>query len=57
MKHLLMLFGFVAMTLAWTGCATTQEGDAEPVSTIPWNRPQGWEGGGALGGFRPPGSY
>jgi hypothetical protein len=57
MKHLLILFGFLAMSLAWTGCATTQESNTEPVSTIPWNRPQGWEGGGALGGFRPPGSY
>jgi hypothetical protein len=37
-----------------SGCATTQQqGD---VSSIPWDRPQQWEGGGALGGFRPPGS-
>ncbi len=36
-----------------SGCATPQEGD---VSTIPWNRPQSWEGTGALGGFTPPGS-
>jgi hypothetical protein len=35
------------------GCATSNEGD---VSSIPWNRPQSWEGAGALGGFRPPGS-
>lgn len=37
-----------------TACATKSDPDA--VSTIPWNRPQGWEGTGALGGFRPPGS-
>lgn len=37
------------------GCSTTQSNDN--VSTIPWNRPQQWEGSGALGGFRPPGSY
>jgi hypothetical protein len=36
------------------GCSTTRNPD--DVSTIPWNRPQGWEGAGALGGFRPPGS-
>jgi hypothetical protein len=37
-----------------SGCASTeQQGD---VSSIPWDRPQQWEGGGALGGFRPPGS-
>jgi predicted small secreted protein len=35
------------------GCATTKEGD---VSSIPWDRPEQWEGSGALGGFRPPGS-
>jgi hypothetical protein len=35
------------------GCATQQQGD---VSSIPWDRPQQWEGGGALGGFRQPGS-
>jgi hypothetical protein len=40
---------FVALAV---GCATPKEGD---VSSIPWNRPQGWEGTGALGGFRPPG--
>ncbi len=44
---LLLLAGLVA------GCATTEEGD---VSSIPWNRPQQWEGTGALGGFAPPGS-
>jgi len=34
------------------GCATSQQGD---VSSIPWDRPQQWEGSGALGGFRPGG--
>jgi hypothetical protein len=49
-----LVFAFLAaVTVALaTGCATTEE---ENVSTIPWNRPQGWEGTGALGGFRPPG--
>ena len=36
------------------GCATSQQGN--DVSSIPWNRPQQWEGGGAMGGFRPPGT-
>ena len=35
------------------GCATTKDSE---VSSIPWNRPQTWEGQGALGGFRPPGN-
>jgi hypothetical protein len=44
----------VAVALALgSGCATPKEGE---VSSIPWNRPQQWEGAGALGGFRPPGS-
>ena len=36
-----------------SGCSTPKEGD---VSSIPWNRPQQWEGSGAMGGFRPPGT-
>ncbi|MCG3146744.1 MAG: hypothetical protein PCFJNLEI_00178 [Verrucomicrobiae bacterium] len=36
-----------------TACSSTRNPD--DISTIPWNRPQGWEGTGALGGFRPPG--
>ncbi len=38
--------------LAVAGCATQRD----DVSTIPWNRPQSWEGAGGLGGFRTPGS-
>jgi hypothetical protein len=37
-----------------SGCATTKQDN--DVSSIPWNRPQDWEGNGAMGGFRPPGS-
>jgi len=36
-----------------SGCATSQSDNS---SSIPWNRPQDWEGGGAMGGYRPPGS-
>ncbi|HVM60314.1 MAG TPA: hypothetical protein VMV72_05540 [Verrucomicrobiae bacterium] len=32
-----------------SGCATTN--DDNNVSSIPWNRPQSWEGTGQLGGF------
>jgi hypothetical protein len=42
----------VAGALLAGGCASQKDSD---VSTIPWDRPQQWEGGGALGGFRPPG--
>jgi len=49
----LLLMIVMATTALASGCASTKEGD---VSSIPWNRPQQWEGQGALGGFRPPGS-
>ena len=47
------MVAWLAAAAAWCGgCASTKEGD---VSSIPWNRPQSWEGSGALGGFMPPG--
>jgi hypothetical protein len=51
-RWFLLMIAMAAGALA-SGCATTKEDD---VSSIPWNRPQQWEGQGALGGFRPPGS-
>jgi hypothetical protein len=37
-----------------TGCETAeQRDDPNRVSNIPWNRPEKWEGQGALGGFNP----
>ncbi len=44
----------VAGAILAHGCATTSS-DENNVSTIPWNRPQSWEGAGALGGFAPAG--
>jgi len=41
-----------AAVLAMTGCATTEERqDPNQVSQIPWNRPEKWEGGGAMGSY------
>jgi len=37
------------VALLAAACATTH--DENEVSTIPWNRPESWEGMGALGGF------
>jgi len=48
--YLLVAAGIVILA---TGCATTSKD--EDVSTIPWNRPQSWEGQGQLGGMHPPG--
>jgi hypothetical protein len=50
-RFLLVLVGSCVLL---AGCATTNQD--EDVSTIPWNRPQSWEGQGAMGGFKPPGS-
>jgi hypothetical protein len=35
------------------GCASQKQDDAEQVSTIPWNRPESWEGQGPMGGMMP----
>jgi len=56
MRRWLLLLGLVAGTGLGLGCASPNTSTDEKVSTIPWNRPQSWEGAGALGGFRPPGS-
>ena len=53
MRYLVLLPLLAAAAILTSGCATPKEGD---VSSIPWNRPQSWEGQGALGGFAPPGS-
>lgn len=53
MRRTLSLALLAVAAVVLVGCATTNERD---VSSIPWNRPQSWEGAGALGGFRPPGS-
>lgn len=47
----LLLLAIAACTFA--GCASDQPEDPNRVSTIPWNRPEKWEGQGALGGFNP----
>jgi hypothetical protein len=54
MRSWLFFLLLVAAGMLASGCATPGGDD---VSTIPWNRPQSWEGGGALGSIvRPPGS-
>ncbi|MDR1304054.1 MAG: hypothetical protein LBK76_02410 [Verrucomicrobiales bacterium] len=46
----------VMLASGLTACSSTGPKDpnavsAEPISTIPWNRPQSWEGKGVLGGM------
>lgn len=53
MIRLAVVAAFAAVALLiLPGCQTAPETDASRrgVSTIPWNRPAKWEGGGALGG-------
>lgn len=49
-SHLMLVALLAALAASTTGCMTPKEGD---VSSIPWNRPQSWEGQGALGGALP----
>jgi hypothetical protein len=53
MRRLFLAALLAACCLAGlAGCASTQDtATSRPgVSTIPWNRPANWEGGGVLGG-------
>lgn len=47
----LLLAGGIMVFLS--ACAGTEPQDPNRVSTIPWNRPEKWEGQGPLGGFSP----
>jgi hypothetical protein len=51
MTSALRLLVFTVLLVAGTGCANKdqQSSTASNVSTIPWNRPEKWEGSGALG--------
>ena len=53
----LLMFALFAgfLSLSITSCAhkdedTTREG-REKISTVPWSKPESWEGKGALGGI------
>ena len=39
------------------GCGSDQPQDPNRVSTIPWNRPEKWEGQGPMGSFNPNQGY
>ena len=54
MRYWLFFLLLIVATAFGSGCATPS---SDGVSTIPWNRPQPWEGGGALGSIiSPPGN-
>ena len=51
-RSILLMAVTVAGLALVGGCATTND---DNVTSIPWNRPQSWEGSGALGAFGAPG--
>lgn len=53
MKSIFALALLIASVVLMPGCTTDQPEDPNRVSTIPWNRPQPWEGQGPLGAFAP----
>jgi hypothetical protein len=53
MKRILAALLLIGATVFLPGCASTEPEDPNRVSTIPWNRPEKWEGQGPLGGFAP----
>ena len=53
MARIILSLALGGMLIFLSACAGTQPQDPNRVSTIPWNRPEKWEGQGALGGFSP----
>ena len=53
MLRLVALLSLAGMLILLPSCAEPQPQDPNRVSTIPWNRPEKWEGQGPLGGFSP----
>ncbi len=52
--RLLAIAALLALMATLGGCASTAEQkDPDRVSTIPWNRPEKWEGQGSFGGLMP----
>ena len=49
----LTLLLLTVMLVLLPSCAEDKPADPNRVSTIPWNRPEKWEGQGPLGGFSP----
>jgi len=48
------ILGFIALAVVVAllpSCTSDQQENPDRVSTIPWNRPEKWEGQGPLGGM------
>jgi len=53
MPRILGILLAVAAAIFMASCTSDQPEDPNHVSTIPWNRPEKWEGQGAMGGMMP----
>lgn len=51
LTRILVLLLAAATSVIFASCASDQPEDPNRVSTIPWNRPEKWEGQGPLGGM------
>ncbi len=51
LRSFILALTVVGFAIASAGCQTTPASEASQrgLSTIPWNRPAKWEGGGMLG--------
>ncbi len=51
LRRIFLIIGIAIVSL-FTGCAQNNDLSSAPKeSSIPWNRPESWEGAGALGGL------
>ncbi len=53
MKSIVALILLIAAVLLTAGCQTDKAEDPNRVTTLPWNRPESWEGQGPMGAFAP----
>ena len=50
----LVLFALLGLLISLGGCASTEpKKDPDNVTTIPWNKPERWEGSGPFGSMMP----
>jgi hypothetical protein len=57
LQRIFLLVILLCGSLFLPGCASDQPQDPNRVSSIPWNRPEKWEGQGPLGSFTPQAGY
>ena len=52
--RVLAVFSLFGLLVSLSGCASTEEkNDPDRVTSIPWNKPERWEGTGPFGSMMP----